>query len=134
MGTSSPPPSRTLPLLGLAPNGGYLAANITACAGGLLHHLFTLTRNRAVVFCGPIHEFPRPGVTRHCAQWSADFPQTAMSCLRLPGQPTCTRIIPFHRTPVNRGGFSKTSHEVAINRATFSNRDSGQRRPLPLCC
>ncbi len=32
-----------LPLLDLAPGGGYLAADITACAGGLLHHLFTLT-------------------------------------------------------------------------------------------
>ena len=30
-------------LLGLAPGGGYLAANIAACAGGLLHHHFTLT-------------------------------------------------------------------------------------------
>jgi len=30
-------------LLGLAPGGGYLAANIAACAGGLLHRLFTLT-------------------------------------------------------------------------------------------
>jgi len=29
-------------LLGLAPDGGYLAARITARAGGLLHHLFTL--------------------------------------------------------------------------------------------
>ncbi len=40
-------------LLGLAPGGGYLAARITADAGGLLHHLFTfaltpapLSRNR----------------------------------------------------------------------------------------
>ena len=42
-------------LLGLAPGGGYLAARITAHAGGLLHHLFTITpRNRgAVCFCGP---------------------------------------------------------------------------------
>ncbi len=32
-----------LPLLDLAPCGGYLAAGITACAGGLLHRLFTLT-------------------------------------------------------------------------------------------
>ena len=30
------------PLLDLAPCGGYLAAGITACAGGPLHHLFTL--------------------------------------------------------------------------------------------
>ena len=30
-------------LLGLAPGGGYLAIRITADAGGLLHHLFTIT-------------------------------------------------------------------------------------------
>ena len=30
-------------LLGLAPGGGYLAARIAANAGGLLHHLFTIT-------------------------------------------------------------------------------------------
>ena len=30
-------------LLGLAPSGGYLAIHITADAGGLLHHLFTIT-------------------------------------------------------------------------------------------
>ena len=30
-------------LLGLAPGGVYLAADITATAGGLLHHRFTLT-------------------------------------------------------------------------------------------
>lgn len=30
-------------LLGLAPGGGYLAIRITANAGGLLHHLFTIT-------------------------------------------------------------------------------------------
>ncbi len=30
-------------LLGLARNGGYQATRITADAGGLLHHLFTIT-------------------------------------------------------------------------------------------
>lgn len=30
-------------LLGLAPGGGYLAIRITTDAGGLLHHLFTIT-------------------------------------------------------------------------------------------
>ena len=54
------------PLLGLAPGGGCLAAGIAAGAGGLLHHLFTLTVTselhvelsdaQAVVFCGPIRE------------------------------------------------------------------------------
>jgi len=35
--------SRRLFLLGLAPGGGCLAAGIAARAGGLLHHLFSLT-------------------------------------------------------------------------------------------
>ncbi len=30
----------------------------------------------AVVFCGPVRGSPRPGVTRHPAMWSADFPQS----------------------------------------------------------
>jgi len=36
-------PRTISPLLGLAPGGGYLAIRITADAGGLLHHLFTIT-------------------------------------------------------------------------------------------
>jgi len=48
-----------LPLLDLAPGGGCLAADVTARAGGLLHHLFTLAPTRrgdAVCFCGPIRQ------------------------------------------------------------------------------
>src|SRR5512135_2261439 len=66
-------------LLDLAPCGGYLAADITACAGGLLHHLFTLTFHPEVecgLFLWPYPSgCPVPGVTRHIALWSADFPQ-----------------------------------------------------------
>lgn len=36
-------PQTKSPLLSLAPGGGYLAICITANAGGLLHHLFTIT-------------------------------------------------------------------------------------------
>ena len=46
--------SSTLFLLGLAPGGGCLAADVTTCAGGLLHHLFTLTVKTATCFCGPV--------------------------------------------------------------------------------
>ncbi len=76
-----------LPLLDLAPCGGCLAAGITASAGGLLHHLFTLTIH-LWVGCGLslwpypsgcLHKIragdPIPGITRHIALWSADFPQ-----------------------------------------------------------
>ncbi len=87
------------PLLDLAPCGGCLAAGITACVGGLLHHLFTLTTSFTPLpnlqdlgevggGCGLslwpypsgcLHKYPAggpvPGVTRHIALWSADFPQ-----------------------------------------------------------
>ena len=58
-GTSRPLPMG-LPLLDLAPGGGYLAVSIAAHAGGLLRHLFTLTDTplgvSAVCFCGPIRQ------------------------------------------------------------------------------
>ena len=41
-------PKTISPLLGLAPGGGYLAICITANAGGLLHHLFIITRHFAL--------------------------------------------------------------------------------------
>ena len=47
-------PRTTSPLLGLAPGGGYLAICITADAGGLLHHLFTITSlARSCLFLWP---------------------------------------------------------------------------------
>jgi hypothetical protein len=68
-----------LPLLDLAPRGGYLAAIITARAGGLLHRLFTLTFHPWVecgLFLWPYPSgCPVPGISRHIALWSADFPQ-----------------------------------------------------------
>src|SRR5690606_32162193 len=67
--------------LGLAPGGVCLASDITATAGGLLHHRFTLTR-RPVSRPQAIHlsvalavGSPRPAVSRHRTLWSADFPQ-----------------------------------------------------------
>lgn len=43
MRAASSRPQTVSSLLGLAPGGGYLAARITADAGGPLHHLFTIT-------------------------------------------------------------------------------------------
>jgi hypothetical protein len=81
-------------LLGLAPGGGYLATRITARAGGLLHHLFTITlipkdgglfvsvalfRQVHAFRRVPIHKgwgFPAPGAIRRRALWSADFPRS----------------------------------------------------------
>jgi len=57
-------PLARLSLLGLAPDGGYLANRIAADAGGLLHHRFTLTlpalarRYVSVALSGGL---PRPG-------------------------------------------------------------------------
>ena len=99
---------RTSLLLGLAPDGGCLAADITVNAGGLLHHLFTLTRSnalmakepspypvdQAVLFCGPFRGSPHPGVTRHRALWSADFPQVAEATRDRPVEPSDDSIIP----------------------------------------
>ncbi len=66
-------PQTISPLLSLAPGGGYLAIRITANAGGLLHHLFTITTSprapllegggagrAAVFFCGPIRRVSPP--------------------------------------------------------------------------
>jgi len=83
-------PPKGLPLLDLAPGGGYLAADIAAHAGGLLHHLFTLTLSgpspKSVGFWGRLgggglflwpdpSGCPVPGVTRRLALRSADFPR-----------------------------------------------------------
>lgn len=69
-------------LLGLAPGGGYLATHITARAGGLLHHLFTITARRqlfvSVALFRQVHalrqssrqrmtDFPAPGAIRRRA-------------------------------------------------------------------
>ena len=61
-------PQTISPLLGLAPGGGYLAARITAGAGGPLHHLFTITSLRRLFVSVALfrqvnasRRFPRPG-------------------------------------------------------------------------
>ena len=51
-----------------------------------------LTR-AAVVFCGPVRGFPRPGVARHRALWSADFPRAAEP--PTVARPTC---LPSHHS------------------------------------
>jgi len=92
--------SSFLSLLGLAPGGGYLAACITTGAGGLLHNqrpfspcrLFTLTviakRCSGGMFLWPDPTgCPVPGITRHRALWSADFPRPCNAGPRSPDQP-----------------------------------------------
>ena len=48
----------------------------------------------AVVFCGPLRGFPRPGVARHRALWSADFPRVACATRDRPADPRINRTIP----------------------------------------
>jgi len=52
-----------LPLRGLAPGGGCLAAPIAGRAGGLLHHLFTMTETRLSFSVARSGRFA-PGKTR----------------------------------------------------------------------
>jgi len=73
------------PLLDLAPGGGCLAADVATRAGGLLHRLFTITACLApskeggaggYLFLWPCtRDCSPPGVARHRALWSADFPR-----------------------------------------------------------
>ena len=74
LGVLLPTPSCNLPecrtgraapyiLLGLAPDGVCLASDITATAGGLLHHRFTLTCRKAgnMPLCCTIRRVAPPG-------------------------------------------------------------------------
>ena len=99
------------PLLGLAPGGGCLAARITANAGELLPHLFTLTSSPASLPVGegsggsglflwpdPV-DYSTPGVARRRALWSADFPlklRFIQSHQRSPDQPGLSIYTIFH--------------------------------------
>jgi len=58
--------------------------------------------SQAVVFCGPFRGSPRPGVTRHHALWSADFPQTTFAVRDHLANPIVVSIIPSHIAAVNR--------------------------------
>jgi hypothetical protein len=83
-------------LLDLAPGGVCRAGDITATAGGLLHHRFTLA-DQGNTPCSAIYlsvalsvGLPRPAVSRHRALWSADFPrrEKAETCLVKPRSPS----------------------------------------------
>jgi len=65
-------------LLDLAPGGVYQAAAVTRGAGGLLHHLFTLTSGQAgggLFSVALSRGSPRVGVTDHPALRSPDLPR-----------------------------------------------------------
>lgn len=81
------PPSNAL-LFGFAPDGVYLAPDVTTGTGELLPHRFTLTPAPATpapgrfAFCGTVLPLPRLGVTQHPALWSPDFPLTLQESQR----------------------------------------------------
>jgi hypothetical protein len=88
-----------LSLLGLAPGGGCLATRITADAGGLLHHLFTITsaQGRGCLFLWPCSgRLPRPGLSPAPCRMECGLSSTL--CLHIrprpPGQPEDKGIIP----------------------------------------
>jgi len=73
-------------LFGLAPGGVFLANPVTGVAGGLLHHLFTLTHAGGMLSVALSVGSPRLGVTQHPALWSPDFPRAGSPpCPRPPG-------------------------------------------------
>ncbi len=62
--------------LDLAPDGVYLAFEVTLKTGGLLHHRFTLTNRVGGLFSVALsRESLRVGVTHHPALRSPDFPR-----------------------------------------------------------
>lgn len=78
-------------LHGLAPDGVYRAAPVTRHAGGLLHHLFTLTRARRAVYF--LWHFP------------AGFPEWALPTIQLCGARTFLETRLSMRRAVTRPAY-----------------------------
>ncbi len=74
-GSSGGPPSDAS-LLGLAPGGVCHACRVTTTAVGSYPTFSPLPVrvDRRSFFCGTFQGLPPPGVTRHPALWSSDFP------------------------------------------------------------
>ena len=101
-------------LLGLAPGGGYLAIRITADAGGLLHHLFTITSRLSVRGClflwpssgrlTPNGVFP-PRVLPDAMPYGVrTFLDSANAEPRSPDQPEAVSSYPHEGGTSTRGG------------------------------
>lgn len=94
-------PQGTSSLLGLAPDGGCLAAGIAACAGSLLHHLFTLTSSVAE---GGRFLWPCPRVSPSgCCPASCSLERGLSSDVSVRDRPAIhfTLMIPFNPMSVN---------------------------------
>ena len=97
------------PLLGLALGGVCLAGAVTSPAGGLLHHLFTLTGIRRYVSVARSSRLPRPG--SYPAKCSMECGLSSTLASRAATiQPTCgNTIIPRLINLVNKNRSGKTS-------------------------
>jgi hypothetical protein len=92
-------PKGTLLLLGLAPGGGYLAIDIAADPGGLLHHLFTLAP-KGGLFLWPSPRITPPGCYPAPCSMERGLSSDSIGCPRLPGRPIIhLRSYLYVRTP-----------------------------------
>jgi hypothetical protein len=94
-GTSSPPLASELrSCLALLPMAVAWPPTLLSAPVGSYSTFSPLPGYPAVVFCGPMRGFHRPGIIRHRALWSADFPQIAYATRDRPADPTILCIIP----------------------------------------
>lgn len=115
--------SSLLFLFCLAPDRGYLAIHITANAGGLLHHLFTITiRGWLSVSVALFRQVdPAPDVIRRRALWSADFPRP---CEQSRDCPISLRVFIIHggSRPVNAQMVDISGKDIKIEESFTSSR------------
>ena len=86
-------------LFHLAPDGVCLAADITASAGVLLPHRFTLTSASGcnLLSVALAVKLPCLVVIQHRTLWSADFPRQAQDLPRFPRSTRKVNYTHFHR-------------------------------------
>lgn len=101
-GTSRPPlASEFRSYLALLPMAVTWPSTLLPTPVGSYPAFSPLPGNPAVIFCGPLRDFHRPGIIRHRALRSADFPQVANTTRDRPVDPTIICIIPPQQYAVN---------------------------------
>lgn len=105
-------------LSGLAPDGVYRAAPVTRRAGGLLHHLFTLTRSRRAVYflwhCPA--GFPEWALPTIQLCGARTFLETRLSMRRAVTRPACpASILPRRARPPIHAGSNGLTGPTARN-------------------
>ena len=122
--------SRLLSLLCLAPDGGYLAACITANAGGLLHHHFTITAppegGGGCLFLWPCSgRLPRPGC--YPTSRSVECGLSSSPLARTRDCPTSLRVFIIHggRTCVNSQTVDISGKDIKIEKLSSTKELKG---------